>query len=175
MSEANPQRQRRRKYLLDPGWQLSIFRNVAVVALLVGLLQMVGTYAVASQDPLDRWSGQQIGFLAFATNGLFLALVFFALWMVSLRVTHAVVGPAKVIQEAVDGLIIGDFDRRLTLRQRDYLQALASSVKELSEHLKEQAEAAAELQVALTEGDYESALELVRRFQKPAEDPICAA
>ena len=145
IDEPKPQNHKRHNFILDRAWQLAVFRNVAGVALAAGLLQMVFTYAISSQDPLDRRSGEQIGYLAFAANGWFLALMFFGLWAVMARVTHAVVGPAMVIKRAVDGLVVGEFDNRLTLRKRDYLKELAASVKVLHDQLKAREEISREL------------------------------
>lgn len=171
---------KRRTLILDPEWQLAVFRNMAIVAVGAGLLQMLGTQALSSQDQLNRWSGEQIGYLSFIVNALFMGLMFLALWVVALRVTHSVVGPAMVIKKAVDGLAEGKFDSRLRLRKRDYLKSLASSVQVLNDQLKERDRLSDELVEALTQGDHGRALDLAQRMRDPresagVEDTKCAA
>lgn len=163
-NESSRQHHKRRKYLLDPQWQLSVFRNIAAVALVAASVQLALTLVVSNTAALDRWSGQATGLLAFGTNALFLVLVFVALWIVLVRMTHAVVGPAMVIKRAVDALVEGRFDSRLSLREKDYLKDLAGSVKHLSDHLKKRDETARELQAALRDGNHDRAMKLADRL-----------
>ena len=160
--DPRPENTKRRRYLLDPAWQLSAFRNVALVALAAGVAQMVGLYFLWSRGPFEPGSGPQVGLVAFLVSALFLALVFLALWIVAVRFTHSVVGPARVIKKAIDGLARGEYDHRLTLREGDYLKDLAASVVELRGQVQARDETARELVETLARGDHKRALELAR-------------
>ncbi|MCB9833441.1 MAG: hypothetical protein H6807_13305 [Planctomycetes bacterium] len=172
---------KRNNFTVDRPWQLSVYRNLALVILITVALLIAGLYVVLTRNPASQWSGRQIGIIAVAVVVQFLGVMFLSLWVVAQRVTHSVAGPARLIKTAVDGLLEGDYDRRLALRRHDYLKDLAASVKQLSDQLRGQAalkeEICLELEGALEQGDGERAQVLVRRLRglsgaaAPAEDP----
>src|SRR5205823_5223414 len=97
------------------------------------------------------------------------------LFYVILRITHRVAGPAMVIERAIDGLVEGRFDARLTLRRGDYLKSLAAATQRLSDHLKaEQGDrdrTCVELERAVARGDRKAAIELLQRLRATQVGP----
>ena len=160
---------KRTTFILDREWQLAAFRNMAGVALCAGVVQSLLLYSISSLDPVERWSGEQIGYAALAANTAYIGLVFFAIWVVAIRLTHSVVGPAMVIRRAVQGMTDGDYDHRLTLREKDYLKDLAASVQDLPHELEARDELARQLSAALHAGDSDRALSLANRLDRQAE------
>ncbi len=138
MSASAKSPNRRRKYVLDPRWQLSVSLGVAGLALGTGLLCLLGTYFFLSNDPLESLSGSQIALVALIVNAGYFVILSGLTLFVALRITHAVVGPAMVLERAIEGLRNGRFDSRLKLRQGDYLKSLASAIQRLSADLERQ-------------------------------------
>jgi hypothetical protein len=163
-------RDRRRRLLLDPQWQISRFRTLAFVALGVCAVQAVANHLVSSLDVLDRWSGEQVALLALGTNALFVGLLGAGLWFATLRITHSIVGPARVLQRAIEALAQDRFDGRVELRQSDYLTDLAAATSSLAKSLEARRETASafarELESALDAADLPRARELVAQWSR---------
>jgi hypothetical protein len=184
MSTPESSTNRRSKYVLDPRWQLSVSFGVAGLALGAGLLYLLGTYFLASKDALESLSGSQTAFLALVVNALYFLILAGLLFVIVLRITHAVVGPARVLKTAVEGMRIGRFDCRLTLRKGDYLKDLASSLQHLSADLErqqtdlerqqtERERACRGLEQAVSQGDQETVRKLLAELRAaPSPAPM---
>jgi hypothetical protein len=120
------QAHQRQRMATDRQWQRCVYRNLAPVALLVGVGQALMIQLLTSESALMRWSGGPPWMLILVAQAAFTALLCLALWFLSLRITHSVVGPARVIQTALEQLARGSFDSRLELRKRPYLPAPGS-------------------------------------------------
>lgn len=168
---------RRRRLLVDPRWQLRNWRLTASAALAAGVGHVIICLGLLGGTTLEDLSGEQIGLLALAVNFLFFVLLAGALYFVTVRLTHAVAGPAQVLTRAVEGLQQGDYHRRTRLRDADYLQDLAAAVSRLSRKLAEEAEAERRFFAALAAVMDPAAVEQVRELaarsglRVPAADP----
>ncbi len=132
---------RRRSYLQDSGWQLSVATIVVGSAVfVVALVHLIAVYVLAHLDAIETLSSRQLTMFAVAFSGLHILLLFIVLVATTVRITHSVAGPAKVIERAIDDLRNGKYDSRLKLRDKDYLKDLAAAVQRLSDHLNQQNE-----------------------------------
>jgi hypothetical protein len=169
---SQPTHAKRRKYVLDARWQYSVSAGVAGTALATGLLFFLGTYLLASGDPIESLSGTETAMLALTVNALYFLILAGLLFWVVLRITHAVVGPAMLLERAIDGLKEGRFDCRLSLRRGDYLKSLASSIQRLSiEIQKQQAERerlCGEIENAALHGDRDKLPKLLQELRAAA-------
>ena len=116
----------RRQYVIDRPLQMGIAGYLAAglggVALLcaAALYVFLGGQAVPGLDPLRR-------FLLVA-NATYFILAAGILTLLTILLTHRFAGPAFVMKGAIDGMLEGDFGKRLSLRKKDYLKELAASI-----------------------------------------------
>ena len=131
-------RYRRKNYLPDRQWQLSVTRNIAGAALMAGLAYLLTIYLIPTTGILGKFDSRQIGMVAVAVNALYFLALLAAVVLVTIRVTQSVAGPAVVLERAVEGMCEGNFAERLSLRDGDYLKDLAASLEKLSKQLQQQ-------------------------------------
>jgi hypothetical protein len=160
----NSTRVRRSNRLLDVSLQLSI--PLAMCGTLLFLTAVyVATLAWFGGDLLGEDS-RGLQRLGLAVTGVYLLVSLAATFAVGVIVTQRVAGPVRVIQAAVAGMRVGDFDRRLALRQRDHMQDLAAEVTALREELSSERAARRgaldRLDAALTRGDLSQAREIAQ-------------
>jgi len=138
MEVGKPQSWPRRILVVDKKWQTAVASRVILAAMVaVMFVQLVGIHFLTSEEALEMTStGWSLA--AVLISGTQMIVLVAALWRTTIRITHAVAGPAYVIEKAIDNLREGKFDSRLTLRDGDYLKSLAAAVKRLTVHLEEQ-------------------------------------
>jgi HAMP domain-containing protein len=126
----------------------------------------------------EGWSSSHAMTVGMAVNGLFFVVALLSSIVVSIFVTHRIAGPAMVIETAVRGFIEGDFEKRLTLREKDHLKSLAAAVRELRAKMlgerKAQRVVIVQMESALRAGDADLALKLCRNLigeQEPKPAP----
>ncbi|TDJ68820.1 MAG: hypothetical protein E2O39_12590 [Planctomycetota bacterium] len=170
---------RRKNYVTDLRMQLSV--SFSMVGMLVAVcfvyavtLWLMSDWGSVSED----MSSNQATSIAMFVNGIFFLVALLSSIVVSIIATHRIAGPAMVIERAVRGLCEGDFEKRLTLREKDHLKSLAASVRELRtmmlEERKDQRRLHVRMESALGSGDTDLALELCRSLigepdPKPAD------
>ena len=157
----------RRQYVIDRSMQMGIAGYLAAglggVALLCAavLYVFLGGQAMPGLDPLRR-------FLLLA-NATYFVLAAGILTLLTVLLTHRFAGPAYVMKNAIDGMLEGDYGRRLGLRKKDYLKDLSSSLEALRStwmhHEETSRQALADLERALGKGDVDAAQALVRKLQ----------
>lgn len=157
----------RRQYVIDRAMQMGIAGYLAAglggVALLCAavLYVFLGGQAVPGLDPLRR-------FLLLA-NASYFVLAAGILTLLTVVLTHRFAGPAYVIKMAIDGMLEGDYGRRLGLRKKDYLKDLATSLEALRStwvhHEETSRQTLADLERALGQGDVDAAKALVHKLQ----------
>lgn len=149
----------RRRYVIDRPLQMGIAAHLMAglggVALLcaAALYVFLGGQTVPGLDPLRR-------FLLIA-NATYFVLAAGILTLLTVLLTHRFAGPAFVMQQAIRGMLTGDFGKRLNLRRKDYLKDLAADLDQLRHawvrHDETTRIALADLQVALDKRDFEQA------------------
>ena len=157
----------RRQYVIDRPLQMGIAGYLAAglggVALLcaAALYVFLGGQAVPGLDPLRR-------FLLVA-NATYFILAAGILTLLTILLTHRFAGPAYVMKGAIDGMLEGDYGKRLSLRKKDYLKELAASIDQLRHTWVRHEEASRltleSLEKALASGDVEAAQGLVKDLQ----------
>jgi hypothetical protein len=169
-----PARLARRRYLIDSRWQLTVTWVAAGTALLVSVLFLVAGHFLTASAFLDGLSSSQIGFMAIAINALYFVMMTAVFAVMTVRFTHTIAGPARVLRDAVEALRAGRFDGRLRLRKYDYLKDLAGSVGALSAELRErsvdQRRLLDELEAALARRDFSAAGQAVHTLRALAPD-----
>lgn len=157
----------RRQYVIDRSLQMGIAGYLAAglggVALLcaAALYVFLGGQAVPGLDPLRR-------FLLLA-NATYFILAAGILTLLTILLTHRFAGPAYVMKGAIDGMLEGDYGRRLNLRKKDYLKDLAASIDQVRHtwvrHEESSRQALDQLEKAIEAGDVDEAMKLVRAMQ----------
>ena len=157
----------RRQYVIDRQLQMGIAGYLAAglggVALLcaASLYVFLGGKAVPGLDPLRR-------FLLVA-NATYFILAAGILTLLTILLTHRFAGPAYVMREAIDGMLEGDYGKRLSLRKKDYLKDLAVPLDQLRHtwvrHEENSRQTLENLEGALASGDTEAAQALVKELQ----------
>ncbi len=170
---------RRKNYVTDLRMQLSV--SLSMVGMLVAVCSVYAVTLWLMSDwgsVSEEWSSNQATSIAMLVNGVFFMVALLSSIVVSIIATHRIAGPAMVIERAVRGLCEGDFEKRLTLREKDHLKSLAASVRELRtmmlEERKDQRRLHVRMESALGSGDTDLALELCRSLigepdPKPAD------
>ena len=164
-----PARPARRRYLIDPQWQLSVTGVAVGTAGVISLLCLVASYYLTTDESIQLLSSGQLGILAIAINALYFALIATVFIVITMRFTHTVAGPALVIQRAVEALREGRFDSRLQLRKHDYLKGVAGSLHALSKDLRDrqfdEQQLLTELEEALARKDFGSAAKVAQALR----------
>ncbi len=148
----------RKKFLVSAPLQVSVALSVLGTVVL-----FTGVYAVAillvgsdgsSWDDLSSQAATRLGMLV---TGVYFLLVLLAVFVVAIRSTHRIAGPLGVIEAAARGMLEGDLEQRLELRDRDHLKSLAEAMTEIRKRWQTEREARRDYHVrfrqALEEGD----------------------
>ena len=166
------ERDRRWHYLIDWKPQLGVVAEIVGVlcgvcvtfAVVVFLLVLDRNDATVKLHPDEIW-----GFLLEVT-AIFMVVSAVIFTLLAIAISHRFVGPALVLRRAVQAMIEGGHDRRVTLRPRDYLKPLAAKIDQLQEVLRgreaERQQIVADLHRCLEESDLAAAHELLARLQE---------
>lgn len=184
MSEqaSNKVRFRRWRYLIDWRSQLGVAWEVLAVLTCAFLLYAVGILFLTGDEPLFEIAAEDFQTFFLIVNAAFLLVSAAIFGFLAIILTHRFVGPAYVIEKAIVAMGRGDNASRLKLRKRDHLKSLAAEVEKLRARLQaeeaERAEALADLERCLVEGDNAAARELCTRLSgrtELADAPVAEA
>lgn len=153
---------RRRQHLVDKPLQLSVSGKLAGF-LFAGLVLYMVALQLVSSAFAEQLTGTQIaeitlGLNVFAVVGLVAGLFFLAI-----RVTHRFVGPARVIESALEGILHGGSEQRSRLRRGDHLRGIAERVGSLSGQLTARHEEWSRITTALERALDECDIQLASR------------
>lgn len=168
---------RRRNYVTDLRMQLSVSLSMVGMLVAVCLVYAVTVWLMSDWGSVsEEWTSNEATNLGMLVNGIFFVVALLASIVVSIFATHRIAGPAMVIERAVRGLCDGDYEKRLTLRDKDHLKTLAAAVRELRTKMLEERRAQKRLHIqmesALGSGDAELALKLCRSLiGEPESEP----
>lgn len=166
---------KRGTYIVDRQLQFGFLFHFIGSLLGIAALYVMAVYVLPGRGALEELSADEIRTFLMRSNLVYFVIALGLLATLSVLLTHRVAGPARVIENAVDGIRTGDFDRRLTLRKRDYMKGLAAAVAQLSVHLrKANAERLTVLRAidrCLEENDLPAARELLHQLGLPEEAP----
>lgn len=159
---------KRRIYIVNPKMQLSIVLTTAGILALLGAFFAAAMYVIPDDGFFDLMDGKEIrSFLLRLTVAYFLFCVS-SVFALTVILTHRVAGPVMVMEHAIRGMIEGDFTKRLSLREKDYLKSLAAHLSRLRDHMVDNRDRrlliAQELESALETGETERAHDLVREL-----------
>jgi len=166
---------RRWRYVVD--WRSQLGTAVQIVAVLAGicLICSVTIKFVKSDEALETMSGEGVrSFLYRVTAAQFLVSAA-TLGILAVYLTHRFAGPAFAIERVLRGLLSGDTQQKLNLRERDYLKALGGVVEELRAREDARAKQFADLKNCLAENDVDGAREVLARLTGPAAPAAKAA
>lgn len=161
----------RRKYLIDRPTQLRLVGKLVFgLAVLTGA-NLLGLWITFAGDAGDSMSPALREALVRSVLGFFLVSSVMTV-LLGVILTHRFVGPAYVMRQAVEGMLVGDYSRRLTLRKGDFLQDLAAKLASLRDHFgareREVATAVAEAERCLASHDLAGVHAALGRLGDPA-------
>jgi hypothetical protein len=168
----------RRKYLIDKPTQLRVMLSL-VLGLAAIAVSFVGALVVYfSPDGDTTLTGQEVRALLLKVNWVYFGLAAVVLAELVLVLTHRFVGPAYVFRRALDGILAGRYDERLSLRKSDFLRDIAVKLTEVRDrwHAREDetSRACERIEECLAMGDVDgarSALAHLQRRPTPAREP----
>jgi len=167
---------KRERYLVNARLQWAIMLPLVATVAVVALAHASAIYL--GGEALDTLSAEETRRLFLRSGLIYYGLSLALLAALAIFLTHRIAGPVLVIERAVRGLRRGEYEHRLELRPRDFLQLLAAAVSELRDDLREQDERRRSLieEVAsrLEAGDAAGARKLLAELcpSLEADDPI---
>lgn len=166
---------RRWRYVVDSRSQLGTALQIVAVLAGICLICAVAVKYVKSDEALELMSGEAVrNFLYRVTAAQFLVSAV-TLGVLAIYLTHRFAGPAIALERAIRAILQGETDRKLNLRQRDYLKEVALAVEDLRVREETRARKLADLDRCLAEGDAEGAKEIVKGLvAAPAAAPGAA-
>ena len=165
MSENQPRKTRRRKYLVDRQLQFTLTAQLLGALTFVGALYVIGLFVLPWRPDFEMLTGDEIVSLLMRANAMYFVIAILILGLASILLTHRVAGAAFAIERVLKALRRREYDQPVALRRGDHLTLLAQGVEELRKRLVEDAQALADLQHCLDEGDLDGARELVARLR----------
>jgi preprotein translocase subunit SecG len=167
---------RRWRYVVD--WRSQIGTAMQIVAVLAGicLVCSVAVKYVKSDEALELMSGEGVrNFLYRVTAAQFIVSAV-TLGVLAVYLTHRFAGPAIALERAIRALVHGQTDRKLHLRERDYLKAVGAAVEDLRMREETRAKKLLDLDRCIGEGDTEAAKEILKGLiSQPLPAPAAAA
>jgi len=157
-----------RRYLLDRPSQLQFSMIVLLVVSGVGLLYAVAIYFLVDSDLLQGRSADHIRTVLLLVHVAYFMVGGILLFATVLLLSHRFVGPAYVMQRAVENMRRGDYSGRLSLRKGDFHAGLAKQLRDWRGELVAQDDARMEilarLQRCMDEGNEAEARRLVAQL-----------
>jgi hypothetical protein len=155
----------RRNYLIDKPTQYRLIGQLLLGFFVIGAANALGIYLFFGGGPNSTPGAIEMRDTLMRAILGFFVVVSFLIVMLGVILTHRFVGPGYVLRLAVEGMLEGDYARRLTLRKGDYMQDLAAKMAELREKWlgreQEVAKTVAEVQRCLDAKDLDRARELL--------------
>ena len=130
-----------RRYLLDPRPQLTFALLVLTALGGIGLLYASAVYFLADTGLLGGRTVAEVRSFLLMIHTAYFVVGGAILFVTVVLLTHRFVGPAYVIQRAVEGMRRGDFSVRLELRKRDCHRAVVEQLGLLRDELAEREDA----------------------------------
>lgn len=157
-----------RRYLLDRQSQLQFSLLVLLVVSGIGLLYAVAIYYLVDSDLVRGRSAGQVRTVLLLVHAAYFIVCGILLFATVLLLTHRFVGPAYVMQMAVEKMRRGDYSGRLSLRDRDFHTGLAGQLREWRAELvardNARMEVFARLQRCMDDGNDAEARKLVAKL-----------
>lgn len=159
---------KRRIYIVNPKMQWSMVGTTVGVLLLLGVFFAAALYVLPDDKFFELMGGEQVRLFLTRLTGAYFIFCISCVFALTVILSNRIAGPAMVLEHAIRGMLEGDFGKRLSLRQRDYLKPLAATLKRLRDRLVDDRDRrliiTQELESALEMGDVERARELVREL-----------
>ncbi len=166
---------RRWRYVVDSRSQLGTALQIVAVLAGICLICAVAVKYVKSDEALELMSGEAVrNFLYRVTAAQFIVSAV-TLGVLAIYLTHRFAGPAIALERAIRALVRGETDRKLNLRQRDYLKEVALAFEDLRVREETRMKKLSDLDRCLAEGDTEGAKEILKGLlPEPAAAPAPA-
>ena len=132
---------KRRQYLVDRAYQLRFVTRLFLMLLVVAVLTSLASSGLLWRNMYSPESSPSLLTAALIAISLTILLelliavpivIFFGI-----RYTHRVVGPMKRLKHTLEAIGSGDFSQRITLREGDVLQELATAINNMAEQLQQ--------------------------------------
>ncbi len=132
-------------YVIDRRMQLTLACQLLAVIASIALAYVLAVYVLFDEASLEALTAEETRSLFRTANLLYCGYAVVFLGVAAVLLTHRIAGPALVIERAVRGMLRGEYEHRLSLRPRDYLESLSASVQELRTQLRDREESQAAL------------------------------
>jgi hypothetical protein len=166
---------RRWRYVVD--WRSQVGTAMQIVAVLAGicLVCSVAVKYVKSDESLELMSGEGVrNFLYRVTAAQFIVSAI-TLGILAVYLTHRFAGPAIALERAIRALVAGNTEKKLHLRERDYLKTVAAAVEDLRQREESRVKRLEDLRTCLGEGDTDGAKEILKGLLPEAKPETAAA
>lgn len=185
MAEEYPKKTwRRRQYVIDRETQFAVVLQALLGIGAALVLYLCGRMLFMGENAMDMLQREDVRPYLLAANAIYFVVVTAVLVGVLLHATHKFAGPAYVMKKALEGILQGDYDRRLSLRQGDFQKDLARTLSQVRDHWRRREESwtetVARLEACLADGDLEQARALLESLHeqaqaRPAREPAASA
>ena len=138
---ANGTPYKRKQYLVDRAYQLRFVTRLFLIILLVATASaLVSSILVWRNTYTPGQTSQEVFIVALvaiaSTLLIELLLAIPLIFVLGIRQSHRIVGPMNRIKQTLAAIGQGEFSRRITLRQGDALEDLASAINQMAEQLQ---------------------------------------
>ncbi|MEE9393966.1 MAG: hypothetical protein V3W41_15805 [Planctomycetota bacterium] len=123
---------KRRKFIIDGRFQKPIMYWGALLPFSIAAAFVAVVFLVPNNASLEALSGIEIQWLLVGVAASFLLATTAGTTIIAVLLTHRVFGAEYVIRTALEGFVVGDHRRRLSLRKHDYLCELAKTCRLVS-------------------------------------------
>jgi methyl-accepting chemotaxis protein len=168
--ESNPPstRKRRRIFVIDSAMRWPMGLTIAGVVA-AGALLMVTRGQLVGAGEGSELTGAGIGRLALMWQALYFVTALMLVVWYAVVVSHRVAGPTRVLRRALDGILEGDFGRRVSLRKKDHLKEIAEGIGKVANRMRLDREElrafAQEIEACLSRDDVVAARDALASFR----------
>jgi hypothetical protein len=157
-------RKHRRFFRIDRSMRWPVGITIGSVLAIGVVLVTARRRLIGSDEPL-MLADLDGGKVSMICNALyFVATLALVVWY-AISISHRFAGPARVLEHALDGMLVDDFERRVTLRRKDHLKGVAERIGKVAQRMRVEQEAQRaflrELADHLAREDYDGARHLV--------------
>lgn len=155
---------KRKIYVVDRPMQLAMIRLIMGLAASILIVLFAIGFVLPSEEFFSGMTGNEVRNLALRLFSVSFFACTGCLAIVAVLISHRVAGPAMVLKRAVEGFTKGEFGHRTSLRDKDYLQDLATTVGAHGKDLARRSQQRAQLLRRLRGSVDAEAAELVDRL-----------
>ncbi|MEE9391053.1 MAG: hypothetical protein V3W41_00955 [Planctomycetota bacterium] len=129
---------RRTEYLVDRPMQLRAAVSVAGLLGVVGVACALVMYMAPTEEFFAHLSPQEVKAVFTYATAAFFFMGLIVVVTCAIVFTHRVAGSSRVLVAALEGMMKGDYGKRVGLRDKDYLKDLSAAIGKMQRQLSEE-------------------------------------